>query len=59
MAAINEKTYFVVRDKHGDDYLCPLNSVRDTDAITDNELEGCVEKDIVERYSGNIDIEPS
>jgi hypothetical protein len=59
MAAINNKTYFVVRDKHGDEYLCPLNSGGNQDAITDDELDSCVGKDVVERYSGNIDIETS
>ena len=59
MAAIGNKTYFVVKDEHGDSYLCPINSVKRRDAITADELESCVEKDIVERYSGNIDIEPS
>jgi len=58
MTTVNNETYFVVRNEHGDDYLCPLNSVRNKDAITDDELDSCVEKDIVERYSGNIDIEP-
>ena len=58
MATIKNETYFVVRDKHGDDYLCPLNSVGNKEMITDDELDSCVEKDVVERYSGNIDIEP-
>ena len=57
MATVNNQTYFVVRGEHGDDYLCPLNSVRNKDAITEDELEICVERDIVERYSGNIDID--
>ena len=59
MAATTNKVYFLVRDEHGDDYLCPLISVRNKEAITDSELESCVERDIVERYSGNIDIEDS
>jgi len=57
MAADKNDKYFVVRNKTGETYLCPLNSVSKRDAITDDELEGCVERDIVERYSGNIDIE--
>lgn len=59
MAATKNKTYFVAKDKSGDSYLCPINSVKSRDAITEDELESCVEKDIVERYSGNIDIERS
>ena len=57
MTTFNNETYFVVRDKNGDDYLCPLNSVRNKEKITDDELGSCVEKDVAERYSGNIDIE--
>lgn len=57
MATITKNTYFIVKDQHGDDYLCPLNSVKDRSAATDEELDSCVGKDIVERYSGDIDIE--
>ena len=57
MAMINNNTYFVVKSKNNDYYLCPLKSVRDKNAVTDDELDHCVEKDVVERYSGNIDIE--
>jgi hypothetical protein len=57
MAATKDEKYFVVKDKNGDKYLCPLNAVKDRDQITEDELEDCVESDIVERYSGNIDIE--
>ena len=59
MAANTNDKYFVVRNKNGETYLCPLNSVPNRDAITDDELESCVKRDIVERYSGNIDIEES
>jgi hypothetical protein len=59
MAADTNDKYFVVRNKNGETYLCPLNSVSNRETITDDELESCVERDIVERYSGNIDIEES
>ena len=56
MAATKDETYFVVKDMNGDTYLCPLNAVKDRDLITEDEVDNCVERDIVERYSGNIDI---
>ena len=56
MATMIEHTYFISKDHNGNDYLCPLNSVKDRNAVTDDEFDDCVEKDIVERYSGNIDI---
>jgi hypothetical protein len=59
MATTKDETYFVLRKENGETYLCPLNSVKSRDTITEDELDICVEKDIVERYSGNIDIEQS
>jgi hypothetical protein len=59
MARITDKTYFIIKDEHGTDYLCPLNAVKDRNAVSDQELAECVEKDVVERYSGDIDIESS
>jgi len=57
MATINKSTYFIVKYKHGNDYLCPLDAVKDRDAVSDQEFDECFEKDVVERYSGNIEIE--
>ena len=59
MTTIDNQTYFVARDKEGAEYLCPLKSVKNQNAVTDRELDNCVERDIVERYSGNITIKPS
>jgi hypothetical protein len=58
VAAIDNETYFVVKNKDGAEYLCPLKSVRNRDAIADDEMNHCVEREIVERYSGNINSEP-
>jgi hypothetical protein len=57
MARINKNSYFIVKDKHGSNYLCPFDSIQERDAISDQLFDECVEKDVVERYSGNIDIE--
>ena len=57
MATKNKNTYFIVKGKHGNDYLCPLNAVKVRDAVSDQELDKCIEKDVVDRYSGDIDIE--
>jgi hypothetical protein len=35
MATINKNTYFAITDKHGNDYLCPLNAVKARDAVSD------------------------
>lgn len=57
MRAISSDTYFVVRDRDGDEYLCPIKSIKNRKAITEDDIHDCVERDIVERYSGNISIE--
>jgi len=36
MATVNNETYFVVRDEQGDEYLCPLNTVRKK--VSENNL---------------------
>jgi hypothetical protein len=58
MAAIGNEVYFVVKDKDGAEYLCPLESLSDRNSIDDDAVSNCVERDVVERYSGNINIEP-
>ena len=57
MAKSNEHVYFVVMDEHGEDMLCPVNQVKDRDSVTEKELLNCFERDVAERYSGNIIID--
>jgi len=59
MATNNKNTYFVVKDKHGNNLLCPLHAVKNRNAVFDREIDECVEKDVTERYSGNIDVRPA
>ncbi|UCD78850.1 MAG: hypothetical protein JSW26_26180 [Desulfobacterales bacterium] len=57
MAAIKDRLYFIYRHNNGVDYLCPLNTAGKSHAVSDDTLDDCVEKEVVERYSGNINIE--
>ena len=57
MSKISSNRYFIVKDKHGDEYLCPLNSANNKNAASKKVHDDCIEKDVVERYSGNIDYE--
>ena len=41
----------------GTDVYCPLDSKKKTWAGPLEQNGDCIEKDVVERYSGNIDIE--
>jgi hypothetical protein len=51
------KKYKNVKDPQGTDHYCPV----ETDGVlsADEILDACVEKDVVERYSGNIEIKDS
>ena len=59
MSNTDNPAYFVVKDKTGSDYLCPLATVKNRKALTDRELDECVERDVAGRYAGNIEIEAS
>ena len=56
MSRIENNAYFIYEDENGLGYLCPLSSVKKRDTVTGGDLDDCVEKDIVERYSGNINV---
>ena len=57
MAKSNEHVYFVVNDQHGEELLCPVNQVGNRNSVTEEELLNCFERDVAERYSGNIIID--
>ena len=45
-----------VKDNAGNEFICPLNALKERKSATDEELENCVDDAVVGRYSGNIDI---
>jgi hypothetical protein len=55
MSDIRNNQYFIVKDKHGDEYLCPLTGTDNKNAAFNTVHDDCIEKDVVERYAGNID----
>lgn len=54
MAKPDNNLYVVVRDKQGGDLLCPISDDSGTDGGTGDDQLNCFEKDVAERYSGNI-----
>jgi len=58
MAAKDNYTHFKVKDAHGADFYCPRDAVEEKTAVSHQDLDECVEKDVTERYSGNIDVNP-
>jgi len=55
----NEKSehYTSKKNPDGTDVYCPLTSDSQAKAELADADDSCVEKDVVERYSGNIDIQ--
>ncbi|AOY57682.1 MULTISPECIES: hypothetical protein [Desulfococcus] len=51
---MNTDIYRPVKDKNGEDYLCPVSPDA---AIPQSPVADCVEKDVTERYSGNFVVE--
>jgi hypothetical protein len=52
----NEDVYVRVKDMAGNDFVCPLNELRDARKISATELENCFEGDVVGRYAGQLKI---
>ena len=48
--------YLKVKDKAGNEFLCPLDALKSVSKATEEELADCVEGDVVGRYSGDIEI---
>jgi hypothetical protein len=51
----NEK-YVRVKDYAGNDFLCPIDALKNPKDVSEEEMENCVDDATVGRYSGNIDI---
>ncbi|BBO68946.1 hypothetical protein DSCA_28760 [Desulfosarcina alkanivorans] len=52
----NETLYVKVKDMAGNDFVCPLEELKDPGSISDTELENCVEDAVVGRYAGQLKI---
>ena len=58
MAEKEKKDVWVrVKDDAGNEFICPLNALKDRRSATDEELDNCVDDAVTGRYAGNIDIE--
>ena len=52
----SKTTYVRVQDKAGNEFICPLDALKDLKNASDEDLEQCVDDATVGRYAGNIDI---
>lgn len=48
--------YVRVKDGAGNDFLCPLEALKDPGDVSDDDLENCVVDGTVGRYASNIEV---
>ena len=53
----SKSVYVRVKDGAGNQFLCPLDALKDVEDATDEELEDCVDDAVVGRYAGDIKIQ--
>ena len=56
MKTKNAGKYIETKDRYGNDVLCPFTDEPELHAISGISGHECFEKDVAERYSGNIEI---
>jgi hypothetical protein len=44
-----------VKDQAGNEFICPLDALKDRESATTEEMENCVDNAVTGRYAGNID----
>jgi hypothetical protein len=51
-----KQVYVRVKDGAGNQFLCPIDALKDLKKATDEEMENCVDDAVVGRYAGEIKI---
>ena len=46
-----------VKDEAGNEFICPLDALKDRQTATDEELDHCVDNAVTGRYAANLDID--
>ena len=54
--AEGKDVYVRVKDQAGNEFLCPLDVLKDVKDATEEELEDCVDDATVGRYAGDIKV---
>ena len=57
MRNVRAENYVPKKNAEGADVYCPLTSENEGPNDHVDPSDDCIEKDVVERYSGNIDIQ--
>ncbi|MEJ5359262.1 MAG: hypothetical protein WHT06_11380 [Desulfobacterales bacterium] len=59
MSETSGKTVYVrVRDGAGNEFVCPIEALKDIREVPEEILDRCVDDATVGRYAGNLRIEP-
>ena len=48
--------FLKVKDKAGNELLCPLDALKSVNDAPDEELENCIEKAVAGRYAGDFEV---
>lgn len=56
MSAEQNEKFVRVKDGQGNEFLCPLSSLKDIREASEEDLDNCVDDGTAGRYAGNIDI---
>ena len=48
--------YVRVQDKAGNEFICPIDALKDPKTASEEELDQCVDDGTVGRYAGNINV---
>lgn len=59
MSKDNGDTYVLVKNSKGENYLCPINAIQNPSSIVNDEMDDCVEEDVIRRYAGNLKLKSS
>ena len=52
----SENLYVRVKDYAGNEFVCPIDALKNPGDVSEEELEKCVDDATVNRYIGNIKI---
>ncbi len=57
MAKEKRDVWVRVKDNAGNEFICPLDALKDRGSATEDELDNCVDDAVTGRYAANLDIE--
>ena len=51
-----KQVYVRLKDGAGNQFLCPIDALKDAEKAMEQELENCVDNAVAERYAGEIKV---